>query len=373
MSRAAMTAAVGLSPAGISFVTADLIDEGLIVERAATDGAAGRRPVPLDINYGSRFSIGFKVMEERILGVITDLSTRALAEVDAPLPDGRPETVVSAVASAATELIAGAGVSARRIIGIGLALPGQVDAEHGICRHMQRSGWRDVPLARMLADLIDVPVWVDNDANAFAVAEHLFGRGRGHQNIAVIAIGRGVGAGLVVGGRLYAGASGAAGEFGHNPEVRGGRQCECGRRGCMETYCSDRGLVETWHQRDGSAVGRGPEQLAAASASGDAVARKVLRDGGRRLGRHIATLVNVVDPEIIIIGGESVRFGAYLFESMRSEMQRLCYGTPPEIAVNFADDGWQRGAAALAIQHFFDFEIKGGHVAERTRKISMSA
>jgi predicted NBD/HSP70 family sugar kinase len=312
-------------------------------------------------------------MEKRVLGVITDLSTRVIGNLDVPLPDHEPQTVVDVTASAVSRLIEQADVNPDRLIGVGLALAGQVDAEHGICRQMQRSGWRDVPIARMLADTIRIPVWADNDANAFAVSQHLFGHGRGHLNLAAIALGRGVGAGLVIGGRVYNGASGSAGEFGHSLAERGGRLCECGRKGCLETYCGDRGLVQTWNERDPATVGQGPQQLAEAADGGDLVARKVLRDGGKRLGRHIAALVNVMDPEIIVFGGEGVRYGRHLFDSLRRELQQQVYGTVPAIAVNWGDDGWQRGAAALAIQHFFDFEIRGGQSSLETNRLPMSA
>ena len=373
MSRSAITAASGLSPAAISFVTADLINEGLLVERAAVHATAGRRPVPLDIDYSSKLSIGLKVRETSVSGVITDLATRAIANLDVPLPNQQPQTVVKVAASCVRRLMAEAGVGPARMIGVGVALAGQVDAEQGVCRQMQRSGWRDVPIARMLADIIELPVWVDNDANAFAVSQQLFGHGRGHANLAAIAIGRGVGAGLVIGGRLYRGASGAAGEFGHSLAERGGRPCECGRKGCLETYCGDPGLVQTWNERDPSTVGKGPSDLAAAAEAGDATARKVLRDSGRRLGRHIAALVNVLDPEILVFGGEGVHYGRFIFEPLRRELEAHVYGDVPQLAVNWENDGWQRGAAALAIQHFFDFEITGGHSSQRTSRLPMSA
>ena len=150
LSRAAITAAVGLSPAGVTFVTAELIAEGLLVEREALLGAAGRRPVPLDIDYSSKLSIGLKVMVERVIGVITDLATRVVAETQIALPDSRPETVVKVSARVAERLLSQAKVNRSRVIGIGLTLAGQVDAEEGICRQMQRFGWRDVPIAAML-------------------------------------------------------------------------------------------------------------------------------------------------------------------------------------------------------------------------------
>ena len=238
LSRAAITAAVGLSPAAVTFVTAELIAEGLLVEREALLGASGRRPVPLDIDYSSKLSIGLKVMVERVIGVITDLATRVVAETQLALPDSRPETVVKISARVAERLLSQAKVNRSRVIGIGLTLAGQVDAEHGICRQMQRFGWRDVPIAAMLADVVSVPVWVDNDANAFAVAQHLFGHARGLQSIAAIALGRGVGAGWWCTAASIAAAA-APRASSATISMKRGRRCECGRDGCIEAYCSD--------------------------------------------------------------------------------------------------------------------------------------
>jgi predicted NBD/HSP70 family sugar kinase len=359
MSRSAITAAIGLSPAAVTFVTAALIHEGLLIEGKAIPRSSGRRPVPLDIDYASRLSIGLQVYVARIAGVITDLSTRVLAEVSIPLPDHRPETVVEISARAAEGLLAKARVNRRRLIGIGLAVAGQVDAEAGLCRQMQRFGWRNVPIAAMLADAVAVPVWVDNDANAYAVQQQLFGHARGLQTIAAVAIGRGIGAGLVIDGRLHRGAGGAAGEFGHNFDERG-RICECGRDGCLETYCSDAGMVLTWNTLDPQTRGKGVDDLAAAARAGDTIAGRVLAEAGTRLGRHVAALVNLFDPEMIVFGGEGMRFGHYLLDPLRRVLAEVCYPGAPRIAVDSETTGWSRGAAALAVQHFFNFEVTGG-------------
>ncbi|MCP4380121.1 MAG: ROK family protein, partial [Hyphomicrobiales bacterium] len=172
--------------------------------------------------------------------------------------------------------------------------------------------------------------------------------------------GLGIGAGLVIDGRVYRGAGGAAGEFGHNFDQRG-RQCECGRDGCMETYCSDPGLLETWRQRDPTTNGKSADDLNAAANSGDSIARDILRDSGVRLGRHVAALVNIVDPEIVVFGAEGVRFGDHLFGPLREVLADVCYPGPPPMAIDLPGESWPRGAAALAIQHFFDFEATGGY------------
>ncbi len=367
MSRAAIAAAVGLSPAAVTFVTAELIAEGLLVEREAIIAATGRRPVPLEIDYASKFSIGLKVMVERVLGVVTDLATRVVAEAELPLSGHEPQSVVAVSAHVVEQLLARAKVKRSRLIGIGLTLAGQVDAEAGMCRQMQRFGWRDIPIGAMLAEIVSVPVWVDNDANAFAVAQHLFGRARGLQSIAAIAAGRGVGAGFVIDGRLYRGGSGAAGEFGHNFE-ESGRRCECGRDGCIEAYCSDAGQLRSWAEIDPAAVGKTVEQLAEAANAGVSSARQVLRESGRRLGRHVAALVNVINPEMIVFGGEGVRFGGHLFDPLREVLEEVCYPGSPPIAFDWEPDSWQRGAAALAIQHFFNFEATGGYTPKSSKR-----
>lgn len=360
MSRAAISTAIGLSPAAITFVTADLIGEGLLIEGKAVSGAAGRRPVPLEIDYASRLSIGLKVTVDHIVGVVSNLATRVIAGIEVPLVDHRPETVVGACVGATEGLLRKAGLRRTDLIGIGVVLSGQVDAEAGNCRRVQRFGWRDVPIAAMLADVVSVPVWIDNDANAFAVSQHLFGHGRGMNNIAAIAIGKGVGAGLVIGGTVYRGAGGAAGEFGHNFEERG-RRCECGSDGCLETYCSDPGLLRTWRESDPTVGDRTVEHLADAVSAGDVIARKVVAEAGTRLGRHVAALINVLNPEMIVFGGEGIRFSDWLFDPMRTVLEDVCFPGSPRMAIDLDGTEWPRGAAALAIQHFFNFEATGGH------------
>lgn len=367
MSRAALVAAVGLSPAAVTFVTAELIAERLLVEGKALLGATGRRPIPLDIDYASKLSIGMKVSIDRIDGVITDLATRVIGEIELPFADHRPETVVAVGADAVGRLLANAGADRDRLIGVGLAVSGQVDAEKGICRQEQRFGWRDVPLAALLAERLDVPVWVDNDANAYAVSQHLFGHGRGKHSIAAVALGRGIGAGLVAEGRLHRGATGGAGEFGHNFEQRG-RRCECGRDGCLETWTADIGLLQSWAERDPSAAGRDIADLVAAVAAGEPAAKIVIDDAAERLGRHVANLVNVFDPEMVVFGGEGVRFGRHLIEPIRKLLDEVCYSGAPPVAIDWEGTGWARGAAALAVQHFFNFEATGGYTPKAKGK-----
>ena len=360
MSRAAVAGVIQLSPAAVTLVTADLIQQGLVVETDTVRGSTGRRPIPLDINYDARLSIGLKVMVDRVEGAITNLATRVLAEVSEPLPDHQPASVVTAAAEVTRLLVEKAKISSDRLIGVGMALSGHLDPETGICRNVPRFGWQEVPIAEMLADEVSVPVWIDNDANAFTVSQQLFGHCRGMSNIVGVALGRGVGAGLIMDGKVHRGFGGAAGEFGHNFEERG-RRCECGRDGCLETYCTDQGLLQSWQLLDPKRYVNDPENLNQAANEGDPIALGILKKSGTRLGRHVAAIVNVVDPEMIVFGGEGVRFGKHLFDPLCEVLAEVSHPGMPKVAYDTQDTGWPRGAAALAIQHFFNFEATGGH------------
>ena len=258
-----------------------MIAEGLLVEREALLAATGRRPVPLDIDYSSKLSIGLKVMVERVIGVITDLATRVIAETQLPLPDSRPETVVKISARVAERLLSQAKVNRSRVIGIGLTLAGQVDAEEG---HLPA----------------DAALRLARRADRRDACRRRVGAGLGRQRRQRLRRRRSTFSAMRAGcrasprspwdaasargwwshGRLYRGGSGAAGEFGHNFDEHG-RRCECGRDGCIEAYCSDSGLVEQLERaRSDRRSARSADELADAANAGDPIARRVLSEAG---------------------------------------------------------------------------------------------
>lgn len=361
LSRADLASETGLSAATMSFVVAELLEEGLVREREAVRGAGGRRPVPVEINYGGRLVIGVKLSPKGVEGVLTDLSTAPLRTEFEPIPDTRPETVVAHAAILARRLIAELPADAPPLIGIGLALPGTYDVERGICTVLARFGWRNVPIAEMLAREVAMPVWVDNDVNAFALAQHLLGAGKSHDMLLAVAVGDGIGAALMSDQHLHRGASGAAGEIGHSILVPGGRACECGRKGCLQTYWSEAALNADWaaHCED---LPDAPEDLALAAEAGDPAALALLNAAGEGLGQHLAIIVNMVDPDIIIVGGEGTRFGDHLREPLSRTLDTLAFESRPEVIFTWERDAWPRGGAALAVQRFFNFASRDGMI-----------
>ena len=347
LARAELALRSGLSPAAVTFVMADLLDEGLVHEGETVKGPGGRRPIPVSIDYSARLTVGMKLTTRGLEAVLADLSTAPLRRLFQPIPDTRPETVVAHAARVVRTLVPQAALRRAKLVGVGLALPGAQDHVRGL--RVPRFGWQDVPLAAMLAQEVDVPVWVDNDVNAFALAQHLFGAGQRHDNLLALGIGSGIGAAFLTEGALHRGARGGAGEIGHITIDPQGPVCECGRRGCAQVYWSEPAITAQF-----------PGDLGAALAQGDASAMALIDRCAEGLGRMVAHLLAVTDPDIVIIGGEAVRFGEPLRRGIEATAHALAYDAKVPVIFDWQEDAWPRGAAALAAQQFFDFETMGG-------------
>jgi glucokinase len=216
---------------------------------------------------------------------------------------------------------------------IGVAVPGPVERRTGVLRNPPNlRGWRDVPLAARLTAAFGVPVQVENDANAAALAEHRFGAGRGTSDMVFLTMSTGVGGGILSGGRLVTGARGFAGELGHVAVVPNGRRCFCGLRGCLEAYCGGQALTK-WLRRNTPSSSRiferaagerariGPERLLEALADGDPFAAEVFSAWLDRLAIGIAAIVMAFDPERIVLGTIAVAAGeAHCFVPLRERV-----------------------------------------------------
>ncbi len=355
-SRASLAQITGLSPAAVTGVTAELISDQFLLERTLGESSGGRPPILLDIDYTAHYAIGMKLMETRLEAVLTDLSTKVLEHLSLPLESHSPLGVADLIAKASQQLLVLAGVSKERLIGLGLGLAGVVDASSGICHSSAYLGWQEVPIADLIRQRLGVAVWVDNDVNAFAAAERLFGHGKSAQNFLVVTLGRGIGAGLVLGGELYRGRDGGAGELGHTLSELNGRGCECGNFGCLEAYASEPALVMRYNEQCPDAP---LADIAAFLACQDELATELLLDAAKRVGRALAQLVNILNPEMIMIGGEGVRLGEVFFDQMKTTLLEhsfngLAKNLPIQIDA-WGDDAWARGAASLALQRAFDF------------------
>ena len=275
-----------------------------------------------------------------------------------------PERFVDGIAGAVASLIGRTGTHANRLAGVGVGAPGPVDAEDGVIHSMVNvPGWRRVPLGPMLTRRLGRRCFVDNDANCYALAEWRLGAGRGADHLVCLTLGTGVGGGLILNGSLYRGASGAAGELGHMAVDPHGPRCGCGRRGCLESLVGTAAIVRlgrTALRRGAQPLGRlvreangrlMPRLVGRSARAGDPRSRQVWREVGRRLGIGVANLVNLFNPERIIIGGGIANNWALFAPALRATVRAEAMAVPRRavrlVRARFTDTAGIVGAAVL--------------------------
>lgn len=357
LSRGELAAKTGLSNAAITGLVSELIEEGFLKEGESTQSTGGRKPVLVELDYAARYSIGLKLMSDRLEAVLTDLSTEPIATTVIALPNVEPSTVAEASKEAVEQLIPDAALRREKLIGVGLAMPGLIDVGHGICRISHRFGWHDVPIASLLAEQVHVPVWVDNDVNAFAIAQQLFGAARRRSSALVLIIGTGVGSALIFHGQIHRGARFAAGEIGF--AVDGGGLKTDGFSNWGHRF-AEPAIERQWAELCATNAVQGPADLQEAVETGNSQAVAFLGSIGRDIGLRLVGMIDLVDPEVVIVGGEAIRFGSALIDPMTEVVKQFSFEVPPPIEIDWENNIWSRGASALAIQKFFDFESASG-------------
>lgn len=242
------------------------------------------------------------------------------------------DRMVESLAAAAAQ----AGVDTRDLRGLGVASPGAIDVQRGVVSGApQLPGWRDVPLAEVMGQRLGMPVWVENDATAAALGEHRYGAGKGALHMVYLTISTGVGGGLIIDGRLYRGASGAAGELGHVILDPDGPPCRWCGRGCLESFSSGTAIAR--RGEDAVAAGAAPvlarlreaegpvtaEMMARAAQAGDEACQRAFAEAGRYLGIALANFVNIFNPDAIVVGGGVTRSAGLFLPQARSQMEAL--------------------------------------------------
>lgn len=363
--RAEIARRTGLSPATVTSITARLISQGLILEKAAGDSSGGRPPILLVINPKGGYVVGIKLTETHAICALTDLEALIVAKSSLPLSGHDPAQVVDDLARMVPSFIRKQRISKKELLGVGIGLAGIIDAENGILRQSPIYGWNNVPLRDMLQRKLHLPVYIENDVNTLTLTERWFGPGQGVDNFLTVTVGRGVGLGIVANGQFYRGQSGGAGEFGHITIRPDGPLCACGKRGCLEAYVGDPGLIRS--AKEAAARGKlaspvqSVDELLSLAQKGDPGAVRIFKEAGLLLGIGIATLINLFDPKKIIISGEGTREGDFLFipmkESIRQNTMPGLFDPGTVEIVPWGDDAWARGAAGLVLREVFESPI----------------
>jgi glucokinase-like ROK family protein len=320
LTQAEIARSTGLSAATVSNIVRELRDNGTVQVTPTSSGGRRARSVALSGDAGIVVGVDFGHSHLRV--AVGNLAHQVLAEqsepidVDASASEGfdRAEQLVG-------RLVESTGVSPDKVLGVGLGVPGPIDVESGALGSTAiLPGWSGINPRQELSGRLGVPVQVDNDANLGALGELVWGGGRGVKDLAYIKVASGVGAGLVIDGRIYRGPGGTAGEIGHITLDESGPVCRCGNRGCLETFTAARYVLELLRGSHGD--GLTVPRMVQLAREGDPGCRRVIGDVGRHIGMGVASLCNILNPSRIVLGGDLAEAGELVLGPIRESVSR---------------------------------------------------
>ena len=375
ISRPELSEQTGLGLSTISNIISELLEQGLILEIGEGESSGGRRPNLIDLNPLARFAFGVKIGPGTVWISLFDLRARQLhmEEVVFDVSDV-PEVLFGQIASVILKIKKEHRIANHLILGVGVSSSGIIDPSSGTCIYSPILNWTNVPIKEVLSQLTKLHISVENDVNAYSYGMLLRETDSSVTNMICITTGPGVGAGIILDRKLYRGSRGGAGEFGHISIDRNGPQCACGRKGCMEVMASDQFLLSRARQllkTNGSPVLEkindenklSAKSLYYAAQLGDMETRSIFKELGENMGSGIADLINLFNPDKIVIGGEGVIASEFFMESLRAVAIQSSF---PHLADHLdivVDDGsediWLQGAATLVIDGFFNNLLVG--------------
>jgi len=349
--RADIARATGLTPATVSHLIAELLDEGLVIETGTGSSAGGKPPTLLDLNAGAQSLISIDLSDGTLTGSILDLRGTKTHLTAPPLAFGRGDIAVQQLFDAIDTLFA---ATSTPVLGLGIGTPGVVESD-GTVIEASNLGWRNIPLGRLLSDRYDVPVSVLNNSRAAALAEYSFG-GHDAENLVVVKIGNGIGAGIVIDGRIHRGEDSAAGEIGHVVVDPDGPECFCGKFGCLETVAAIPSLMRTLGSRlpdTNSTPSELLKRAAEEAGSGNTFVQTVLDDTGRNLAKVLSTTVAILDIHKVVITGLIAALGQPFLAHLHGEIgQRVLPALAGKLELTYGTTGGRAvrlGAAASVL------------------------
>ncbi|GAA3376893.1 ROK family transcriptional regulator [Streptomyces sannanensis] len=320
LTQAEIARTTGLSAATVSNIVRELKDGGTV--EVTPTSAGGRRARSVSLSGSAGIVIGVDFGHTHLRVAVGNLAHEVLVEEAEPLDvDGSSAEGFDRAEALVNRLIEATGIGRDKVIGVGLGVPGPIDVETGrLGSGSILPGWSGISPADELSERLRVPVYVDSDANLGALGELVWGSGKGVKDLAYIKVASGVGAGLVINGRIYRGPGGTAGEIGHITLDESGPVCRCGNRGCLETFAAARYVLPLLQ------AGHGPdltmERVVRLAAEGDPGCRRVIADVGRHIGSAVASLCNLLNPSRVVLGGDLAEAGELVLGPIRDSVTR---------------------------------------------------
>ncbi|MBJ9993614.1 MULTISPECIES: ROK family protein [Paenibacillus] len=351
LSRARVSEMTGLNKATVSNLVAELCEQQLVTEVGPGKSSGGRKPLLLHFNAMAGTVIGIELRVKQLTAVLCDLGGNVLEELDHALERHDLSYVLETMKKVISSLMEVAPDTPYGTVGIGVGVPGMVD-ENGIVLFAPNLGWEMVHLRQLLEEAFSVPVTIDNEANAGAQGELNFGAAKDVRHLLYISAGSGIGSGIIIGGELYKGARGYAGETGHMCIEADGRPCTCGSRGCWELYASEK----TYDTAGTALPAHNTPELVRLAAEGNEAAREQFTQMGKYLGIGVTNLINSFNPELIVIGGALSEARDWLAGPMQAVVaERTLPYHKQQLEITFSrlgSRGTMIGAGFAAVMHF---------------------
>lgn len=371
ISRAKIAKLTKLTAPTVTNLVGELIESQLIVESNLGESTGGRKPILLQINSSALYVIGVYAGPKKVKAVTATLDGKMVTQVEKKYPGNVDDKrFITVLAEAIDKVIKETNKNEDSFLGIGVGMHGLVDYENGISIFAPHLNLRDIPIKSVLEERFKLPVEVENDIRAQALAESWFGKGKGIADFILLRIGTGVGAGIILDNKLYRGISYTAGEIGHTTIDINGVRCSCGNYGCLETMVGGEALtrrakwiilsgkesiIEKWVEGDLDKING--EMLYKAAQQGDQVAIEVFAETGRYLGIGIVNLINTLNPSLIILSGGVSQAGEFILDSLRKTVEKRAMTKAAQavsiVISELGDNAVAIGAYTLLLQKIF--------------------
>jgi predicted NBD/HSP70 family sugar kinase len=356
MSRSDLADLIGLSRSALTELSRDLIAMDIMHETSVSYNKQrrGRPSVLLALNAEHGYFVGVCITDHQSpLLALCDLHGNPLNQIAIAVTDD-PKVIAQNIKNGISNLLVGKHILLKKVLGIGLAMSGFVDRERGVCLHSISLGWSDVRIAEMVHCATGIPTYIDNDANTVATGEKLFGHAREAKNFSIITLSNTVGCAHYIGGRLYRGENGGAGEIGHCLSDPDGVLCRCGRVGCLDTIAGFDAMLRSAKKHQLAVASfHDLEQLA---ANGNPQAVTILRRAGHALGLAVANLIQINNPEMVLFACTEAFHNGLFVASIRQTIENnILSRFLPSTSLLFYSvekDFWARGAASIAAHEF---------------------
>ncbi|MCM3574452.1 ROK family transcriptional regulator [Mesobacillus subterraneus] len=371
ISRAEIAKVTKLTPPTVSNLVKELLQTEIIMEQSLGESSGGRKPTMLTLNSSMFHVVGLDLGSHHLKATLTNINGKMIKKESVPIPVGvTKEDLLKLMADCVNLIKNEAGINEENIIGIGVAMHGIVDVEKGLSVFAPNLNLQEIPIKEYLEEQFNMIVKIENDARAMSLGEQWFGNGAGVDSLVSINVGRGVGAGIIINGKLFHGQNFISGEIGHMVIDINGPKCTCGNYGCLQTFTSGPSIAENaakelrlGQQSSLATLSEGDlskitgEMIYDAAVAGDALSQNILAQAGRYLGIGVTNLIHIVNPKRIIIGGGVSNAGDFLLDNLKDTIkQRALTSSAKETEIvisKFGEDASVMGAVALILTELF--------------------